>query len=120
MPGACVPSGLPVSLQETQPLGRGDGWVPKDMWELVEGGGEATMEELVKKWDEELGEEEEEQVQQEAGAPGEVPPAVVEEMPAPPMAPEEVEVAGPSTLGEEAQQRREAPIRSAQGKEHAV
>ena len=62
MPGACVPSGLPVSLQETQPLG-GNDWVPKEMWELVEGGGEATMEELVKKWDEELGEEEEEQVQ---------------------------------------------------------
>ena len=54
MPGACVPSGLPVSLHETQPLGGSD-WVPKEMWELVEGGGEATMEELVKKWDEELG-----------------------------------------------------------------
>ena len=63
VPGACVPGGLPVSLEETQPLGRGDGWVPKDMWELVEGGGEATMEELVRKWDEERGEEEEEQEQ---------------------------------------------------------
>ena len=62
VPGACVPSGLPVSLHETQPLS-GNDWVPKEMWELVEGGGEATMEELVKKWDEELGEEEEEQVQ---------------------------------------------------------
>ena len=119
MPGACVPSGLPVSLQETQPLGGSD-WVPKEMWELVDGGGETTMEELVRKWDEERGEEEEEQVQQEAGAPGEVPPAVVEAMPAPPMAPEEVEVAGPSTLGEEAQQRREAPAMSARGKERAV
>ena len=119
MPGACVPSGLPVSLQETQPLS-GNDWVPKEMWELVEGGGEATMEELVKKWDEERGEEEEEQVQQEAGAPGEAPPAVDEAMPAPPMAPEEVEVAGPLTLGEEAQQRREAPAMSARGKERAV
>ena len=52
--------------------------------------------------------------------PGEAPPAVDEVMPAPPMAPEEVEVAGPSTLGEEAQQRREAPAMSARGKERAV
>ena len=49
-----------------------------------------------------------------------MPPAVDEAMPAPPMALEEVEVAGPSTLGEEAQQRREAPAMSARGKERAV
>ena len=61
MPGACVPSGLSVSLEEPQPLGRNDGRVPKDMWELMEGGGETTMEELLRKWDEERGEEEEEE-----------------------------------------------------------
>ena len=95
--------------------------MPKDMWELVEGGGETTMEELLRKWDEEQGEEEEEeQVQEEAGAQGEVPPAVVEAVPAAPLAPEEVEVAGPSTLGEEAQQKWEAPTRSARGKERTV
>ena len=94
--------------------------MPKDMWELVEGVGETTMEELLRKWDEERGEEEEEQVQEEAGAQGEVPPAVVEAEPSAPLAPEEVEVAGPLTLGEEAQQRWEAPARSARGKEHAV
>ena len=60
MPGACVPSGLPVSVEETQPLVRSD-WVPKEMWELVDGGGETTMEELLRKWDEERGEEEEEE-----------------------------------------------------------
>ena len=121
MPGACVPSGLPVSVEETQPLGRSNDWVPKDMWELVEGGGETTMEELVRKWDEERGEEKgEEQVQEEVGAQGEVPPAVVEAVPSAPLAPEEVEVAGPLNLGEEAQQRREAPVKSARGKEHAV
>ena len=119
MPGACVPSGLPVSVEETQPLGRSNDWVPKEMWELVDGGGETTMEELVRKWDEERGEEEE-QVQEEAGAQGEAPPAVVEAVPEAPMAPEEVEVAGPSTLGEEAQPRREAPAMSARGKERAV
>ena len=108
MPRACVPSGLPISVEETQPLGRSDDWVPKEMWELVDGGGETTMEELLRKWDEEWGEEEEEeQVQEEAGVQGEAPPAVDEAMPAAPMAPEEVEVAGPSTLGEEAQPRRE-------------
>ena len=63
MPGACVLSGLPVSLEETRPLDGSGGRVPKDMWELVEGGGETTMEELVRKWDEERGEEEAEQVQ---------------------------------------------------------
>ena len=121
MPGACVPSGLPVSVEEIQPLGRSDDWVPKEMWELVDRGGETTMEELLRKWDEERGEEEEmEQVQEETGAQREVTPAVVEAVPEAPMAPEEVEVAGPSTLGEEAQPRREAPAMSARGKERAV
>ena len=118
MPRACVPSGLPVSVESPRPLGGSDGRMPKDMWELVEGGGETMMEELLRKWDEERGEEEE--VQEEAGAQGEVPPAVVEAEPSAPMAPEEVEVAGPSTLGEEAQQRWEVPARSARGKERAV
>ena len=53
-------------------------------------------------------------------AQGEVPPAVVKAGPSAPMAPEEVEVAGPSTLGEEAQARWEAPARSARGKECTV
>ena len=53
-------------------------------------------------------------------AQGEAPPAVDEAVPVAPMAPEEVEVAGPSTLGEEAQQRRAAPARSAWGKERAM
>ena len=121
MPGACVPSGLPVSVESPQPLGGSDGRVPKDMWELVEGGGETTMEELLRKWDEERGGEEEvEEVQEEAGAQGEVAPAVDEAVPAAPLAPEELEVTGPSTLGEEAQQSREAPARSARGKERAM
>ena len=121
MPRACVLSGLPISLEESRPLDRNDGRVPKEMWELVEGGGETTMEELVRKWDEEQGEEEEEeQVQEEAGVQGEVPPAVDEVVPAAPLALEEVEVAGPSNLGEEAQERREATARSARGKERAV
>ena len=64
MPGACVPSGLPVSLEEPRPLGRTDGRVPKDMWELMVGGGETTMEELLRKWDEEWEEEEEEEEEQ--------------------------------------------------------
>ena len=93
----------------------------KEMWELVEGGGEATMEELVKKWDEEWGEEEGQMVQEEAGAPGEVPPAVEEAVPAAPLAQEEDEVARPSTTwGQEAQPRRGAPTMSARGKERAV
>ena len=53
MPGTCVPSGLPVSLEAARPLGRNDGRVPKDMWELMEGGGEPTVEELLRKWDKE-------------------------------------------------------------------
>ena len=61
VPRACIPSRLPVSLEESRPLGASDGRVPKDMWELVEGGGETTMEELLRKWDEERGEEEEEE-----------------------------------------------------------
>ena len=52
-------------------------------------------------------------------AQGEAPPAVDEAVLAAPLAPEEVKVAGPSTLGKEAQQRREAPARSARGKERA-
>ena len=36
------------------------------------------------------------------------------------MAPAEVGLTGPSTLGKEAQERREAPTRSARGKERAV
>ena len=63
MPGACILSGLPVSLETPRPLDRNDGRVLKDMWELMEGGGETTMEELLRKWDEERGEEEEEEEQ---------------------------------------------------------
>ena len=63
MPGACIPSGLPVSLGMPRPLCRNDSWVPKDMWELMEGGGEPTVEELLRKWDEEREEEEEEEEQ---------------------------------------------------------
>ena len=63
MPGACVPSGIPVALEMPQPLDLDDGWVPKMMRELMEGGGEPTVEELLRKWDEEWEEEEEEQVQ---------------------------------------------------------
>ena len=79
------------------------------------------MEELLDKWDEGQEEEEEEQ-QEEQGAQGEQPPAVDEAGPSAALAPEEVGPVGPSmTLGEEAQERREAPTsRSARGKEHAV
>ena len=91
------------------------------------------VEELLRKWDEERKEEEEEeeervreeeeeeeQVQEEAQ--GEEPPAVDEAGPSAPLAPAEVGLAGPSmTLGEEAQERWEAPAsRSARGKECAV
>ena len=63
MPGACIPNRLPISLEEPRPLGRNDGRVPKDMWELMEGGGEPTVEELLRKWDKEWEEEEEEEEQ---------------------------------------------------------
>ena len=63
VPGACIPSGLPVSLETPRPLGRNDSRVPKDMWELMEGGGESTVEELLRKWDKEREEEEEEEEQ---------------------------------------------------------
>ena len=60
-------------------------------------------------------------VQEEAGAQGEQPPAVDEAGPAAPLAPEEVEARRAlDDLGEEAQQRREAPARSARGKERAM
>ena len=65
MPGACIPSGLPVALQAPLPFELDNEQVPKMMRELVEGGGQPTVEELLKKWDEgqEEEEEEEEQVQ---------------------------------------------------------
>ena len=52
MPGACVPSGLPVALQAPQLFDLDDERVPKMMRELMEGGGQPTVEELLKKWDE--------------------------------------------------------------------
>ena len=61
VPRACISSGLPISLEAPRLLGRNDGRVPKDMWELMEGGGEPTVEELLRKWDEEWEEEEEEE-----------------------------------------------------------
>ena len=63
MPGACIPSGLPVALEMPRLLDMNDGRVPKDMRELMEGGGEPTVEELLRKWDEEREEEEEEEEQ---------------------------------------------------------
>ena len=65
MPGACVPSGLPVALEEPLPVEWDNGWVPKKMRGLVEGGGQPTVEELPKKLDEGQEEEEEEEQQQE-------------------------------------------------------
>ena len=64
MPGACIPSGLPVALEMPRPLELDDGRVPKTMRELMEGGGEPTVEELLRKWDEEWEEEEEEEEEQ--------------------------------------------------------
>ena len=121
VPGACVPSGLPVALQAPELFDSDDGQVPKEMRELVEGGGEPTVEELLEKWDEGREEEEEEQ-EEEQGAQGEQPPAVDEAGPSAAPAPEEVGPVGPSmTLGEEAQERREVPAsRSSRGKECAV
>ena len=63
MPGACIPSGLPVALQAPLAFELDDERVPKTMRELVEGGGQPTVEELLKKWDEGQEEEEEEQQQ---------------------------------------------------------
>ena len=63
MPRACIPSGLPVALEEPLPLEWDDRRVRKKMRELVEGGGQPTVEELLKKLDE--GQEEEEEEQQE-------------------------------------------------------
>ena len=120
MPGACVPSRLPVFLQAPELFDLDDGRVPKEMRELMEGEGQPTVEELLEKWDEGREEEEEEQ-EEEQGAQGEQPPTVDEVGPSAAPAPEEVGPVGPSmTLGEEAQERREVPARSAQGEEHAV
>ena len=120
MPGACIPIGLPIALQAPELLDLDDSRVPKEMQELMEGGGQPMVEELMEKWDEGQKEEEEEQ-EEEQGAQGEQPPAVGEAGPSAVPAPEEVGPMGPSiTLGEEAQERREAPARSARGKEHAV
>ena len=97
-----------------------DGGVPKEMRELMEGGGQPTVEELLEKWDEGREEEDEEQ-EEEQGVQGEQPPAVDEAGPSAAPAPKEVGPVGPSTtLGEEAQERWEVPARSARGKEHAV
>ena len=63
MPGTCVPSGLPIHLEEPLPFEWDTGRVPKKMLGLVEGGGLPTVEELLKKLDEGQEEEEEEQVQ---------------------------------------------------------
>ena len=63
MPGACVTSGLPVALQAPELFDLDDARVPKRMRELVEGGGQPMVEELLEKWDEGREEEEEEQVQ---------------------------------------------------------
>ena len=65
MPGACIPSGLPVSLETPWPFELEHGRVPKDMRELMEGGGEPTVEELLRKWDGEWEEEEEEEEEEE-------------------------------------------------------
>ena len=121
MPGACVPSGLPIAFQVPELFDLDDARVPKTMRELVEVGGEPTVEELLEKWNEGREEEEEEQ-QEEQGAQGEQPPAVDEAGLSAAPAPEEVGPMGPSmTLGEEAQERWEAPAsRSARGKERAV
>ena len=61
MPGACIPSGLPVALEMPRPFDLDDGQVPKEMRELMEGGGQPTVEELLEKWDEGREEEEEEE-----------------------------------------------------------
>ena len=63
MPGACIPSGLPVTLEAPLPFELDNERVPKMIRELVEGGGQPMVEELLKKWDEGQEEEEEEQVQ---------------------------------------------------------
>ena len=63
MPGACILNGLPVALEAPRPFDLDDGQVWKTMRELVKGGGEPTVDELLKKWDEGREEEEEEEVQ---------------------------------------------------------
>ena len=115
MPRTCVPSGLPVNLEEPLPFEWDSQWVPHRMLGLVEGGGLPTVAELVKKW--EGGQEEEEEEQ------GEQPPAADEAGPSEAPAPAEVGPVGPlMPLGEEAQEEwREAPTsRSARGKERAM
>ena len=121
MPGACILSRLPVALEEPLPFEWDDGRVPKKMRGLVEGGGQPTVEELLKKLDEGQEEEEEEQ-QEELGAQGEQPPAADKAGPSGAPALVEVGPMGPwMPLGEEAQERREVPAsRSARGKERAV
>ena len=117
MPGTCIPSGLPVNLEEPLPFEWDTRRVPQKMLGLVEGGGLPTVAELVKKLEEGQEEEEEEEEQ------GEQPPAADEAGPSEAPAPAEVGPVGPSMLlGKEAQEeRREAPAsRSARGKERAV
>ena len=63
VPGACIPSGLPVALKEPLPFEWDDQQVLKKMLAMVEGGELPTVEELLKKLDE--GQEEEEQQQEE-------------------------------------------------------
>ena len=114
MPGTCVPSRLPVNLEEPLPFEWNSRRVPHQMLGLVEGGGLSTVAELVKKWEE--GQEEEEEQ-------GEQPPAANEVGLLEAPAPVEVGPMGPSMpLGEEAQEERwEAPAsRSARGKECTV
>ena len=59
MPGMCIPNEFPVNYGVLLPYGRDTRWVPKKMLGLVKGGGLPTVEELVRKYEEE-GEEEEE------------------------------------------------------------
>ena len=124
MPGACVPSGLPVGLETPPPLSRNDGRVPKDMRELMEGGGEPTD-----------GGAAEEVGRGVGGGGGGGAAGAVRGGGAGGGTPcsrrvgagrrlwrrRRSRLAGPSmTLGEEAQERWEAPARSARGKERAV
>ena len=118
VPGACIPNGLPINLEEPLPFEWDTRRVPKRMLGLVEGGGLPTVAELVKKLEEGQEEEEEEEEEQ-----GEQPPAANEVGPLEAPAPVEVRPVGPSMRrGKEAQEeRREAPAsRSARGKERAV
>ena len=63
MPRTCIPSGLPINLGLPLPYGRDSWQVPQKMLGLVEERGLPTVAELVKKYEEE-GEEEEEQGEQ--------------------------------------------------------